>query len=91
MASPPPSAAFWVGFLAACASAAWLGIGNLFLYLAMVRRGADIPFWPIGLAFLAYFRHSPPVRSRDLDMLASSLFVAAVTAIAAIFLRAAAS
>ena len=86
MAAPPPSAAFWVGFITASASAAWLGIGNLLLEVAMVRRGADIPFWLSGLPFLSYFRHSPPVRSRGLDILASSLFVAVATAILGIYL-----
>jgi hypothetical protein len=89
MAAPPPSAVFWVGYIAAFASAAWLGIGNLFLHIAMVRRGADIPFLLSGLPFLGYFRHSPPVRSRGLDILASSLFVAVASALAGILLLAA--
>lgn len=86
MATPAPSAAFLVGYVTAAASAAWLGIGNLLLYIAMLRRGADIPSWRSGFAVLTYFRHRPPVRSRGLDVLAGSLLVAVATALVGIYL-----
>jgi hypothetical protein len=50
----------------------------------MVKRGADNHFR--SLAVFAYLRHGPPVRSRGLDILAGSLFVAAATALVGIYL-----